>query len=148
VTSDAGLAAPAAMDDQELVRQFEDCSLPNGAFRHAHHVRVAWIYLGRHPVLAAAERFAESLKRFASAHGRAGLYHETLTYAYVFLIHDRIATRGRGTSWRAFAEANPDLLVSRPSALLAYYSAERLESDLARRVFLWPDLAAPPPRRA
>jgi hypothetical protein len=138
----AALAPATALDDEQLVRRFEDCTLPNGAFRHADHVRVAWVYLGRHPVLAAASRFAESLKRFAAAHGRSGLYHETLTYAYLFLIHDRIATRGRGATWAEFAEANPDLMLSRPSALLEYYSPERLGSDLARQVFLWPDLSA------
>jgi hypothetical protein len=103
---------------------------------------VAWNYLGRLPLLAAADRFAASLKRFAAAHGKPQLYHETITLAYLLLIHDRMVTRGRGTRWSEFAEANPDLLAWKPSILDRYYSKALLDSDLARKAFVWPDRMA------
>lgn len=126
--------------DAALVAAFEARTAPNAGFHHADHVRVAWVYLGRLPLLAAAGRFVANLKRFAAAHGKPQLYHETITLAYLLLIHDRIVTRGRGRSWSEFAGANPDLLSWRPSILDRYYSSTRLESQVARDTFVWPDL--------
>jgi hypothetical protein len=127
-----------ALTDADFVRSFEDCTLPNSAFHHRDHVRLAWIYLRRHPALAALTRFAEGLKRFATANGHPGLYHETITWAYLLLIHERMA-RGNETSWEEFAAGNPDLLTWKPSVLDRYYSPETLGSELARRIFVMPD---------
>ena len=35
------------MSDDEFVAAFEDCSLPLESFRHADHVRMAFLYLGK-----------------------------------------------------------------------------------------------------
>ena len=130
------------LDHDELLRTFEDGTLPGDRFHHREHVRVAWLYLESHPPLAALTRFTESLQRFAITHGAPGLYHETITWAYFFLIHDRRArgekTGAAGETWEEFADRNPDLLTWKPSILEAYYPKETLFSDLARRVFLWP----------
>jgi hypothetical protein len=129
----------ATSDDATLVAAFEAGTAPPEGFHHANHVRVAWMYLGRLPLLAAAERFVAGLKGFAAAHGKPQLYHETITLAFLLLIHDRIVTRGRGRNWREFADANPDLLTWKPSTLDRYYSPDLIGSDLARRAFVWPD---------
>lgn len=126
------------LDHDELLRTFEDCTLPGDRFHHREHVRVAWLYLESHPPLDALTRFTESLKRFAAVNNSPGLYHETITWAYFFLIHDRRARGAAGETWEAFADRNPDLLTWKPSILEAYYPKETLFSDLARRVFLWP----------
>jgi len=127
-------------NDDALVAAFEACTAPDAGFHHADHVRVAWIYLGRLPLLAAADSFAASLERFAAAHGKPQLYHETITLAYLLLIHDRIVRHGRGATWTEFADAHPDLLTWQPSILDRYYSPTLLGSDLARGTFVWPDL--------
>ena len=73
------------------------------------------------------------------AQGKPNLYHETITWAYLFLIHERIA-RGDGVQdWERFAEQNPDLLQWKPSILERLYSGRVLDSDLARRTFVFPD---------
>jgi len=129
----------AALDDDALVAGFEAATL--ASFHHADHVRVAWIHLGRLPLLDAARTFTASLKRFAAAKGKPDLYHETITLAFILVIADRIARRGRGDTWEAFAAANPDLLTWKPSILDRWYDRETLESPLARQTFLWPGLA-------
>lgn len=125
--------------DEDFIARFEDCTLPNAAFHHRDHVRLAWLYLRRQPPLAALARFVESLKRFAHANGHDGLYHETITWAYLFLVHERMATGPEAEAWEDFAARNPDLLTWRPSILGTYYRGETLASELARRVFLMPD---------
>jgi hypothetical protein len=137
------------MTDEEFARSFEDLTLPNSAFHHRDHVRLAWIYLRRHPALEALARFTAGLQRFATFHGHPGLYHETITWAYLFLIHERMADEGdgegsKGESWEEFAARNPDLLTWKPSILDRYYDAEMLGSERARRVFVLPPRSHPP----
>jgi hypothetical protein len=143
----------SADEDRRLLEGFEKGSLPEGAFRHCDHVHVAWLYLRELPPAAALDRFSAGLKRFAAAKGKTGLYHETITWAYLLLIRERMERVG-GRTWNEFAGRNPDLLTWRPSILNAYYREETLWSDLARRVFVLPDRvsgragpAAPPPNR-
>ena len=124
------------MVDDEFVTAFESCAVAGDAFHHADHVRLAWIYLRRLPLLAAIERFTTSLRRFAAHHGATGLYHETITWAYLLLIHERMNGEH---SFEAFREANPELFRWKPSVLDAYYRPETLQSDRARQVFLLPD---------
>lgn len=127
------------MTDTGFIRSFEDCTLPAGTFHHRDHVRLAWLYLRRLPVLDALTRFSEGLRRFAAANGASGLYHETITWAYLFLIHQRMAGAGADETWEEFAARNPDLFTWKPSILDAYYEKETLGSELARRVFVMPD---------
>jgi len=130
------------LNDDELLARFEDCTLPNAGFHHRDHVRVAWLYLRREPPLAALERFTAGLQRFALANGKPGLYHETITWVYLFLIHQRMAAASAGESWEEFAAQNPDLLTWRPSVLDRYYRPETLASEAARRLFVLPDRLA------
>lgn len=125
--------------DEELVEAFESCVLADEDFRHEEHVRVAWTYLSNLPPLEALQRFSTALKRFATHHGADGLYHETITWAYVLLIHERMAQGRAGESWQHFRVRNPDLMVFKGGALECYYRPETLRSELARRVFVLPD---------
>jgi hypothetical protein len=127
------------MTDDEFIAKFEDCSLGNESFHHADHVRVAFLYLCRFPALEALQRFSTSLVRFATAHGKPGLYHETITWAFLLLIRERIARAGQPQTWAEFAASNEDLLSWKDNVLKKYYRDETLYSDLARSTFLFPD---------
>ena len=135
----------SALPDQAFVDAFLACTLPPDQFHHADHLRLAWLLLRREPwpfALArfceGLERFCEGLERYAISLGQAGLYHETITVAYLLLIHERQA-REEAASFEEFARKNPDLLRWRPSVLDRYYRKETLGSDLARRTFVLPD---------
>jgi hypothetical protein len=129
----------AMMTGDELIQQFEGGTTPRGAFHHADHVRLAFEYLYRYPVLEALEKFSAALKRFAAAQGKPQLYHETITWAYLFLIRERMARAGRSRTWEEFAERNPDLLIWKGGVLGTLYRQETLDSDLARHTFVLPD---------
>ena len=134
-----GSGAPEARHHIDLWRGFLDTTLPAEQFHHAQHVEVAWLFVREHGMPAALGEFTAAIKRFADAKGATGLYHETITWAFLLLIAERQA-RCAAATWDAFAAANPDLLVWKPSILERYYSREVLKSDLARKVFLFPDL--------
>jgi len=137
---------PVGIDpDTAFVAAFEDTTLPPERFHHADHIRLAWLLLAADDLPAALDRFRRGLRRYAAALGKADLYHETITVAYVLLIHERREGGPAGEPFEDFARRNPDLLAWRPGVLDRYYRPETLASERARRVFLLPDrLAAPP----
>jgi hypothetical protein len=131
------------MTDDEFIAAFEDCRLANESFRHADHVRMAFLYLSRYPALEAIQRFSSSLARFAAAKGKPGLYHETITWAFLLLIRERMARAGRAQRWSEFVASNADLMNCEENILRKYYRDETLASDLARCTFLLPDRINP-----
>jgi hypothetical protein len=132
------------MTDQELIVQFEEGSTPPDSFHHADHVRMAFAYLRQYTVLEALEKFPAALLRFATLHGKPNLYHQTITWAYLLLIHERIARAAHPQTWEDFAQANPDLLIWKNGILKKYYAEETLQSELAKQVFIFPDHPAQP----
>ena len=127
------------LTDDEFMASFENCNLANGSFHHGDHMRMAYLYLSRYPALEAIQRFSSALVRFAAAKGKRGLYHETITWAFLFLIRERMARAGRTQAWSEFAASNADLMSWEENILRKYYRDETLASDLARSTFLFPD---------
>jgi hypothetical protein len=128
------------MTDDELVQAFESGDLPTEDFTHAEHVRVAWCYVRRDPILVALAHFRTTLQRYAAGKGRPERYHETITVAFMLLIAERLGAC-RELTWDAFAAAHPDLLQWQPSVLAQFYSEDLLASPRAREVFVMPDLS-------
>lgn len=132
------------MDERALIGAFEAGEEPPGGFHHAQHVRVAWCYLRDHAFPEALSRFSSGLRAFAVARGKPGLYHETITIAFMLIISERAADQIGDRTWDAFAERNPDVLQWKPSVLDRYYRPETLGSDRARAHFVMPDRLVPP----
>jgi hypothetical protein len=125
--------------NEEVIHRFESGSVDS--FHHADHVRLAFAYLSQYSALQALEKFASALKSFAACRGKTQLYHETITHAYFFLIRERMA-RSAAVEWEEFARQNADLLRWKDGILSRYYQETTLKSDLARKVFIFPDKCA------
>ena len=126
------------MTDDELFEAFSSAALPADQFHHEQHVRAGWMFVRRYGMPAALAEFSEAIRRFAVAKGAAGLYHETITWAFLLIINERHA-RQVPSNWPAFAAANADLLTWKPSILDRYYSRDLLTSELAKHSFVMPD---------
>jgi hypothetical protein len=125
------------VDDREFIAAFEACTLLPSEFTHRQHVRLAWLYLRDEPLLAALARFADGLKRYATSLGASAKYHETITWAFLFLIRERMQDE---TTFDAFAAKNEDLF-SWQTLMSRYYTTETLQSERARASFVMPDVA-------
>jgi hypothetical protein len=99
------------MTDDEFLGALERCELP--AFGHAEHVRAAYLYLSKAAFEEALENVRRSLRRYVAHLGKADRYDDAMTSAYMELIHQRMAERGAGGGWAAFARANADLFSMR-----------------------------------
>jgi hypothetical protein len=122
------------MTDIELLAGFEAGTL--GEFRHRDHVRVGFAILARDGDLAAAALvFRAGLRRLA---GDSGKYHETITWAYLVLIAERMHGKRYACSEQLLAD-HPDLLDHGGGALAQHYDVAAItESPLARMVFVLP----------
>jgi hypothetical protein len=126
------------MNPEKLAFAFEAGTLAPADFGHAEHVCLAWHYLSRDPLLVAARRPCDGLRRYTRSVGAADKYHETVTLAWLLLVHERRALGG-GDSWPAFRRGNPDLFETTARLLDGYYRPETLRSPVARRHFVLPD---------
>jgi hypothetical protein len=130
------------MDDDSFIASFESGTLPEACLRHADHIRLGWLYLTRKPLLAALETMSTGLRAFATRLGKADRYHATITWAYMFLINERMKRLDPSVAWGQFADTNKDLLAYRPGILSTYYRPETLASPIARSAFVLPDRLA------
>ncbi len=133
-----------------LITALEDLSLPLAAFTHRAHVQAGFAYLQRFGYAGALAAMAQAIRRFAAHHGKATLYHETITVAFLTLIHERmaedlLAQSGGDTTatldpllldWDSFAANHPDLFAG--DLLARYYDKAILATPLAKRCFVLP----------
>lgn len=127
------------LDDAALVDRFEALAIAPADFRHREHLRLACAMLACGDFGDAAVRYRRALQRFATAAGAPGKYHETLTWAYLALVHRRMHEHPSATSLELLARA-PDLLDHRTGALARCYDIDAITaSPLARRLFVLPD---------
>jgi hypothetical protein len=125
------------VSDEQFLAEFEAGTLPKEDFSHRQHVRLAWLYLGRHEFPDASRRVVEGIKGFAARHGATGLYHETITHAWLRLIADGRRRAPAADTFVGFLDANPQL--AGKGALDPYYDPATLKSDRARASFIAPD---------
>jgi hypothetical protein len=124
--------------ESELLLSFEARDLDPATFRHSEHLGVAYEMLRKYGFMEAATRYAENIHAIAVKAGAAGKFNATITFAFMSLIAERMAlTEHSGCG--DFIARNPDLMSK--DLLKSWYSPERLQSDLARQIFLMPDIA-------
>jgi len=126
------------MTDAELLERFEALTIHPREFGHREHVRLAFAMLARAEFGDAALRYRAALKRFAEHAGVPGKYHETITWAYLALVQERMHEHPCETSEELLALC-PDLLDHRAGALARHYDvAALIASPVARRIFVLP----------
>jgi hypothetical protein len=126
--------ASAHLGDDEFLDAFHSCRLANSEFRHADHLRLAWLHLHRASPKEALEQVRAGIRRFAEHHGASHLYHETVTTAWVRLL----ATHHEAT-FEEFLRVNEPRLTA--ALLHRFWSPELLASEAARHHWVGPDRA-------
>jgi len=130
------------MTDEEFLTAFEARTI--GALPHGDHVKVAYLYLRRYPLDEAIAKVRTGLRGLAAAWGapvddlEQG-YHETMTQAWVRLVHLTLNDGGVAESADAFCDQHPKLM--QKTHLHLFYSPGRLKAWVAKREFVEPDLA-------
>ena len=98
------------LSDEAFVAAFEACTLPNTQFRHADHIRLAWILVRAVGEAAATERVANAIRNFAIHNGAPQKYDDALTRAWMQRVAEAVRRSPEIDTFEEFAEAHPGLL--------------------------------------
>jgi hypothetical protein len=98
------------MTDEQFLADLDACRLPATEFNHAAHVRLGYLCLRQHGYPEALCRVRSFIRNYANSIGQGSLYDETITVAFLTLIHEHLRSRGDAGGWEAFKEQNPELL--------------------------------------
>ena len=126
---------------KEVVRTFEDASVPRGKWKHAEHLTVALHYLSHHDIETATMKMREGIFKLLGAFGvdltKEMPYHETLTVFWMRTVAEFNASKNGASVLDKTNE-----LVARydKDYPLKFYSREYLFSDEARARFVEGDL--------
>jgi len=137
------------MTDEELLRHFEAKTLPYNQWTHRCHVKVAYLYLKKHPFAEALEQMKNGVKAYNGFHnvpeGPTSGYNETTTHAFLHLIAATMEAYGDvlpTTMADDFCDTHPQLLSRH--VLRLFYSPQQRMHPLAKTQFVQPDLASLP----
>ncbi len=122
--------------DADFLAALEAGTLPPAEFSHRGHLRAGFLYLKAHDFPSACVAMKRAIQAIAAALGKATLYHETLTVAYLALIAERLTEEPPGIGFEDFIERYPELL-SR-EYFERYYPRGTLDLPEARRTFVLP----------
>jgi N-acetylglutamate synthase-like GNAT family acetyltransferase len=132
--------------DDAFLRAFETQSIPLALWNHRSHLKVAYLFLNLHPFAEALQRMRSGVRAYNSANGiqdtPTGGYHETMTCAWLQLVHTTLRQFGPAATADAFLDAQSQLGQKRN--LLLFYSRDRIMSAEAKSTFVEPDLAPLP----
>jgi hypothetical protein len=134
------------MDDEAFLREFEAAALPMDQWHHRDHIRVAYLYLSRYPLEEVIGKVRSGIKALNAAlkvpEALDRGYHETMTLAWIHLVHCTLSEFGPAENADAFMDKHAQLLSKR--ALLFFYSRDHIMSAEAKARFIEPDLTALP----
>ncbi len=131
----------------QLVKQFENHTLPKEQWTHEAHFIMAFWYGLQYPLPQAVQKIRQGIKTYNVSVGgqntdTAG-YHETITLLYASTIAKYIITY----SITEFSTEQVTALLQQPfiakNYALQFYSKHLLTSTAARRVWIQPDLQMP-----
>ena len=135
-----------AQSDTDFLQAFEDCTLPFAEWKHRAHLKVAYLYLRQHPFAEALDRMRAGIQHYNAATNTPEAldrgYHETVTVAWLRLVHFTLCEYGLAASAEEFLEVQEHLLNRK--ALRFFYSRDHIISWRAKMEFVEPDLAPLP----
>jgi hypothetical protein len=129
--------ASSHLDDAAFLSAVESCELPLSCFRHGDHLRLAWLYLHQQPFEQALCSVRSSIMGLAAFHGVSQIFHQTLTTAWVKLLHTHTES-----TFAEFVAVNESRL--HIGLLHQFWTPTRLESEAARQGWVSPDRAELP----
>jgi hypothetical protein len=128
--------------DEAFVAAFLHGALPPPQFHHRDHLRLAWYLTRSQGVASATQTITTNIRAFATRHGQAGKYHDTMTRFWIRLVGHIVALHPEISEFDAFLAAFPHLLDK--DLPYRHWRRETMAGDRARAQWVEPDLLALP----
>jgi hypothetical protein len=124
--------------DDDFVGAFLSGILSPASFHHRDHLRLAWCLIRQSGIEIASSTITSGIRRFATQHGQADKYHETLTQFWVRIVSHLIDARPDIKLFELFLETFPQLFDKELPYL--HWRPETMQSQSARAQWVEPDL--------
>lgn len=131
-----------SMTDDEFAQAFLSGALPPSQFHHRDHLRLAWSLSRSLGGDEASRVIADGIRRFATHHGQARKYHETMTAFWVRLVSHLTQAHPDSTDFPTFLAAFPHLLDK--DLPYRHWRRETMLGEEARARWVEPDLLTLP----
>ncbi|WP_141331155.1 hypothetical protein [Myxococcus sp. AB025B] len=127
------------LEDAAFVAAVASATYPGERFGHREHLRLAWCCLREEQGFDGGLRRVRALiQNYAAALGATGKYHETLTRAWMELVHVAMEYTPGARSFEQLLEAHPHLMDAK--LLARHYQKQTLDSAEARTAWVAPDV--------
>jgi hypothetical protein len=137
------------MDENQFLKDFEDCVLPFDQWTHRAHIMVAYLYVSSHSFQEALSRTCAGIRKYNAANKVPETpvtgYNQTTTVAFVHLVAATAAAykkTHRVSTAEEFCDMHPQLMSKH--VLRFFYSPQRRMDPSAKTTFIEPDLTALP----
>lgn len=130
------------MTDDDFVTAFLSGALPPTQFHHRDHLRLTWTLIRLTGEEQAMKRVTSGIRYFATQHGHAEKYHETMTRFWARIVGHMVAARPDITTFDEFLVAFPMLLEK--DLPYRHWQRETMLSPDARARWVEPDILALP----
>ena len=127
--------------DEAFVAAFHAHQVSNQGFHHRDHLRLAWVQIRRLGLEQASEVVTKGIRHFATHHGSAERYNDTMTRFWLRVVNLGISRHPELTFDELLA-AEPHLLDK--SLPFRHWSRERMNRDDAKQHWAEPDLRPMP----
>jgi hypothetical protein len=128
---------------KNLIRSFENCTLPRREWTHSAHLIVTLWYVTHYPETEVVKLVREGIKKYNAAQGikttQYSGYHETITLFWIQIVRNFLAAEG--VNFPLVHLANYLVMAYGDKNLpFEYYSHQLLMSWEARKHWVEPDL--------
>jgi len=124
-------------DDNAFVDAFHSGRIANQNFHHRDHLRLAWVQIRRLGLEGATDAVTSGIRRFATEHGTADRYHDTMTRFWLLVVNLGLR-RHPDLRFDELLAAEPHLLDK--SLPFKHWSRAAMASDSAKLQWVEPDL--------
>lgn len=127
------------LTDDAFEAAFSDFSLRPGWFTHEAHIRLAFIHVNKYGLTDAVKNMRSQIKAFAENLGIYDKYHDTVTIAAVYMVHDYMQQTDN-SSFDSFLQTGGNELRHFKDLLKKHYSYNVFKDPTARKTYVAPDL--------
>lgn len=125
--------------DETFEALFASNKLEPSLFNHEAHLRLAWIHITKYGCEQAVVNVCEQIESYAHHLGAGDTYNRTVTMAAVRAVF-HFTLKNDINDFREFINAYPRLKTNLKALLSQHYGIDIFNSEIAKSIFLQPDL--------
>lgn len=123
------------LNDLDLEKQFENCTLDPELFVHEAHLRLAWIHVRKYGLAQAEKNLCKQISKFDKTFGDGTKFNLTVTVASAKVI-DHFKQKTLANTFPEFIAEFPRLKSNFKDILAFHYGKDIFKNEKAKKFYL------------